>query len=121
MKKITSLLLAFSTFALFSQISFAAETWKIVPNKNVCMVTDQLFPKAQIPVEQDGKTYFGCCENCKATLATDAKVRSAIDPESKQSVDKATATIAANDEGSVLYFQNKANFEKYVKGLSKKK
>jgi len=121
MKKVASLLLSLTSLTLFSQVSFAAETWKIVPNKNVCMVTDQLFPKAQIPVEQDGKTYYGCCENCKATLATDAKVRTAIDPESKQSVDKATATIAANDEGSVLYFQNKTNFEKYLKGLSKKK
>ena len=120
MKKITSLILTLTSIFLFAQSVFAAETWKIVPNKNVCMVTDQLFAKTQIPVEQDGKTYYGCCENCKATLATDVKVRTAIDPESKQSVDKSTATIAANDEGSVLYFQNKANFEKYVKALSKK-
>lgn len=121
MKKIISLVLTLTALSFFAPTTFANETWKIVPNKNVCMVTDQHFPKTQIPVQQDGKTYYGCCENCKATLASDPKVRSAIDPESKQSVDKATATIAANEDGSVLYFKNKANFEKYVKGLSQKK
>ena len=35
----------------------------------VCMVNDQLFAKDQIPVEVEGKTYFGCCEMCKARLA----------------------------------------------------
>ncbi len=121
MKMITSFILILTGLGLFGQTALAGDNWKIVPNKNVCMVTDQLFAKVQIPVEQDGKTYYGCCENCKATLKNDAAVRTAIDPESKKSVDKATAIIAANEEGSVLYFQNKANFEKYVKNLNRPK
>lgn len=120
-KSISSLLLSLTSFAFIGQLAFAADSWKIVPNKNVCMVTDALFPKPQIPVEQDKKTYYGCCENCKATLKNDATSRTAIDPESKQPVDKATATIAANEQGSILYFQNRANFEKYIGKLKSKK
>ena len=90
-----------------------AKTLKIVPNKDVCMVTDMHFNKAQIPVEVEGKTYYGCCQNCKKTLTEDAKVRTAEDPVSHKPVDKATATIAVLEDGSVLYFENKQNVKKY--------
>lgn len=95
--------------------SAAAENLKIVENEKVCMVTDMHFPKTQIPVEVDKKTYYGCCQNCKATLSNDAKARAAVDPVSGKSVDKAKAVIAARADHSVVYFENKANFEKYAK------
>lgn len=91
----------------------AKENWKIVPNKEVCMVTNMHFARPQIPVQQAGKTYYGCCENCKATLQNDNASRVATDPLTKKSVDKAKAVIAANDTGAVLYFESRANFEKY--------
>ena len=93
--------------------------WKIVPNAEVCMVTNTHFAKPQIPVTQDGKTYYGCCQNCKATLQNDPSSREATDPVTNKSVDKSRATIAANEDGEVLYFENKKNFDRYL--VEKKK
>ena len=77
-KIIAQMLMGFGL--LLGATSFASETWKVVPNKEVCMVTNMHFGKVQIPVEKAGKTYYGCCENCKATIQNDAKSRVAIDP-----------------------------------------
>lgn len=95
--------------------ALAKETLKVVPNQKVCMVTNMVFPRDQIPVAHAGKTYYGCCENCKKTLADDASSRVAVDPVTKKSVDKATAVIGARDDGSVVYFENQASFQKYQK------
>lgn len=96
------------------------EAWRIVPNNQVCMVTNVYFERKQIPVETSGKTYYGCCENCKKTLAEDPTSRTAVDPVTKKPVDKAGAVIAANDDGEVLYFENKKSFESYAKASKKK-
>jgi YHS domain-containing protein len=88
--------------------------WKKVSNEKVCMVTDMLFAKKQIPIEVKGKTYYGCCENCKERLGKDAEVRKAVDPVSGKQVDKATASIAAGPEGDVAYFENDANMNKFI-------
>lgn len=93
--------------------ALAKAALKIVPNKDVCMVTNVHFNRTQIPVEVGGKTYYGCCENCKKTLAEDASARTAEDPVSKKPVDKASAVIAVRDDGSVLYFESKENVKKY--------
>lgn len=93
----------------------AGAEWKIVPNQEVCMVTEAHFARPQIPVPVNGKTYYGCCENCKKTLGESAEARTAKDALTGKSIDKATATIAANTAGHVLYFANKKNFEKFVK------
>ncbi len=109
--------LVLASLVLVSLISlsrvFAAETLQIVPTEKVCMVTNMVFPKTQIPVTHGGKTYYGCCENCKKTLSEDAASRFAIDPVSGKKIDKATAVIAARDDGSVIYFENKKTFDKY--------
>lgn len=97
-----------------------AEKLEIVPNQKVCMVTNMVFPRDQIPVQHSGKTYYGCCENCKQTLSQDAASRSAIDPVSKKPVDKSKAVIAAREDGTVIYFENKKNFEKYRSSGDKK-
>lgn len=88
--------------------------WSRVENKRVCMVTNAVFPRDQIPVEVGGKTYYGCCQNCKATLANDESVRFAVDPVSQKKVDKATAVIAGSVDGSVLYFENEGTFQKFL-------
>jgi YHS domain-containing protein len=90
-----------------------AEPVQRVEAKRVCMVNDSLFPKEQIAVRVGDKTYFGCCEMCKGRLANDAAVRQAVDPVSKKTVDKATAVIGAQPDGSVLYFENAANLARY--------
>lgn len=98
-----------------ARLVLASEHMTIVPTNKVCMITNMLFPRVQIPVEHDGKTYYGCCENCKKTLSEDAASRAAVDPVSGKTIDKATAVIAARDDGSVVYFENKKNFNKFLK------
>ncbi|HSG41086.1 MAG TPA: hypothetical protein VLE27_15720 [Thermoanaerobaculia bacterium] len=88
---------------------------KIEDPKKVCMVNNTVFEKDQIPVEVEGKTYYGCCEMCKETLAKDESARYATDPVTGARVDKATAVIAAQGDGTTLYFENDANFEEYAK------
>jgi YHS domain-containing protein len=85
-----------------------------VESKRVCMVTNQEFEKDQIPVVVEGRTYYGCCEGCKKTLASNAAVRTAVDPVSGKAVDKAVAVIGAKPDGSTLYFENEANLKKYA-------
>lgn len=109
--KISLFLILFSTTLSFT--AQAKETLQIVQNQKVCMVTNMVFPRDQIPVTHAGKTYYGCCENCKKTLSEDASARIAIDPVTKSKVDKASAVIAARADGSVIYFENKKTFEHY--------
>jgi YHS domain-containing protein len=98
---------------LLAAAAARAEPVQRVDAKRVCMVNDSLFPKDQIPVRVGDRTYFGCCEMCKERLANDATLRQAVDPVSKKTVDKATAVIGAQPDGSVLYFENAANLARY--------
>ncbi len=84
-----------------------------VEAKRVCMVNDTLFPRDQIPVEVEGKTYFGCCEMCKGQLEHDASTRRAVDPVSGKTVDKATAVIGAAPDGKVFYFESEKTFAEF--------
>ena len=79
------------------------------------MVTNALFEKDQIPVEVEGKTYYGCCEMCKGRLKNDPQARLATDPVSQKKVDKASAVIGANAEGKVFYFENEEHLSKFSK------
>jgi YHS domain-containing protein len=92
-----------------------AETLARVQPKRVCMVNNTVFPKDQIPVAVDGKTYFGCCEMCKGRLAQDAAIRHATDPVSGKPVDKAKAVIGATKDGKALYFESEKTFAAYQK------
>jgi len=91
----------------------AAEPIERVDAKRVCMVNNSVFPKDQIPVEVNGKTYFGCCEMCKGRLASDAGARTATDPVSGKTVDKATAVIGATPDGKVLYFESDTTYTQF--------
>lgn len=86
------------------------------PSK-VCMVNDQHMGVAQIPVAVEGKTYFGCCEMCEARLKTDPKLRFATDPATQQPVDKATAVLAMDARGKVLYFESESSMQQYAARL----
>lgn len=97
----------------------AAPLKKVEPKK-VCMVNEQYMNRDQIPVEVDGKTYYGCCAMCKDRLAKDAAKRVAIDPVSGKTVDKAKAVIGAADDGTVVYFESEKNLKKYNKQAAKK-
>lgn len=110
---------------LFGLICFtgglaASESLKVVPAKEVCMVNDTYFAKAQIPVQHEGQTYYGCCEMCKKTLAQDATARMAKDALTEKPVDKARAIIVARPDNSVLYFASQENLAKYRQKNEKK-
>lgn len=77
----------------------------------VCMVNDQRFPNVQIPVEVNGKTYYGCCQMCKAKLENVQEIRESKDPVSGGTVDKASAVIGTGPDGAVYYFENEENLK----------
>jgi len=85
-----------------------------VESKYVCMVTNQLYDKEQIPVAVDGKTYYGCCQMCEAKLKGDPSIRMATDPVSGKEVDKSTAVIGAAPDGKVYYFENAEDLKAYA-------
>ena len=86
---------------------------QVVETKYVCMINNQRFNKVQIPVEVEGRTYYGCCEMCKDKLNNDPKSRVAKDPVSGKEVDKAKAVIGATADGEVFYFENAENLKRY--------
>lgn len=106
-----ALLFAFAALA-DSDVKPSGPLTKVEP-KTVCMMNEHAMGKDQIPVEVDGKTYYGCCEMCKKGLAADAAKRVAVDPVSGKQVDKATAVIAAQEDGRVFYFENDESLAKY--------
>ncbi len=79
----------------------------------VCMINNQSYDREQIPVEIEGKTYYGCCAMCEGNLKRDPDSRSAIDPVSGNYVDKATAVIGAAPDGKVYYFENQENMNQF--------
>src|SRR5262245_45271663 len=87
-----------------------------VESKYVCMINNQRFNKEQIPVAVGNRTYYGCCQMCKDKLRNDPRSRAAIDPVSKKKVDKATAIIGVDADGSAYYFENAENLKQYKPG-----
>ena len=87
-----------------------------VDHKLVCMVNNTYMGVDQIPVVVLDKTYYGCCPKCVRDLNTDESVRSAVDPYSHASVDKAYAFITVNPDksGAILYFESEQNAKKYL-------
>jgi len=88
-----------------------------VESSYVCYVNNKYMGKEQIPVEVNGKTYYGCCQGCVGNLKNNRKVRYSTDPYTGEEVDKATAYIVVKGNGSqeVYYFRNRANYEKFKK------
>ena len=86
---------------------------QVVDAKYVCMINNQRFNKVQIPIEVEGRTYYGCCEMCKGKLGGDPKSRVAVDPVSGKEVDKAGAVIGVDADGAAFYFENAENLKRY--------
>ncbi len=115
MKKIF-LAIALALFALPAFAQGGGDTTAVLTSvkaEYVCMVNNAVFDKPQIPVEVNGKTYYGCCPMCKERLAKDVSARTATDPVSGKSVDKAEAVIGKAPDGSVYYFESEANMKRY--------
>ncbi len=107
--------LALITFFAFGTFTQAQQSSGLKPldARFVCMITNQEFTKEQIPVEVDGKTYYGCCEMCKAKIKNNAQSRVATDPVSGNEVDKAVAVIGAAPDGSIYYFESEENLNQF--------
>ncbi|MCZ6684648.1 MAG: hypothetical protein O6849_01540 [Candidatus Dadabacteria bacterium] len=115
---ISFLLLTFAiSFSTFTQADNTnqqtSSSLTEVDSKYVCMVTNQLFVKEQIPVEVEGKTYYGCCEMCEAKIKNNPQSREATDPVSGNNVDKAEAIIGATADGSIYYFESGENLAEF--------
>ncbi|MGJ1432408.1 hypothetical protein ACR79M_13390 [Sphingobacterium spiritivorum] len=86
-----------------------------VPSELVCMVNDAYMGKEQIKVDFEGKIYYGCCNMCKERIPKDAAVRTAIDPQTMKSVDKASAYIVMiGENGEVAYFESKQTYDQFI-------
>lgn len=81
----------------------------------ICMVTNRFMGSEQLPVDFDGKTYYGCCGGCVNKIIRNEAVRTGKDPVSGASVDKATAVIGIEKGGAVLYFESEETFDEYLK------
>jgi YHS domain-containing protein len=86
---------------------------RVTDVKEVCMVTDQFMGSPQIPVEVEGRTYYGCCAMCKERLNKEPAVRTARDPVSGEEVDKARAVIVQDASGKLLYFASEDTLRQY--------
>ncbi len=91
----------------------------VLNSSEVCFVNDRHMGKPQIPVNVEGKIYYGCCAGCAETLRTKRSTRFSHDPLTGSEVDKATATIAPDPRGSgkVLYFESKQTYERYLASI----
>lgn len=86
-----------------------------LPNELVCMVNDAYMAKPQIPVEVNGKTYYGCCNMCVTTLNEKETARLATDPATGGEVDKSEAYIVLlNQNGKVAYFESEKTYNSYL-------
>lgn len=110
-----------STDEINKGLNVPYEVGDIVPHDEVCMVNNIYMGRKQISVIFKERTYYGCCEMCQKRIPNEEKVRTTIDPYSKKQVDKADAIIAiANNEGRVIYFENKENYQSFFAKQNRK-
>ena len=115
-----ALMMALTTFvpAMAADTGHAHDgSWlKPAEAQYVCMMNNKVFDKPQIAIEVEGKTYYGCCPMCADKLKNDVSLRTATDPVSGESVDKASAVIGADTHGMTYYFESKENLDKFASG-----
>ena len=117
----TTILIAMMGITMFTvapqEVNAQTQPEGQVQSSFVCYVNNRYMGKEQIPVEVNGKTYYGCCQGCVGKLKNDRSQRYATDPYTKMEVDKATAFIVVNPNGSgeVLYFASEDTYKKYIK------
>lgn len=92
-------------------------TTQLNPHK-VCMSTNAFMGDYPLmPVSDVTGTYYACSEHCKDALLSNEAERYAIDPISKNRVNKAQAIICVHPDksGKVCYFESKENHLAFVK------
>jgi YHS domain-containing protein len=101
-----------------------------VERSKVCMLQDEVEPKAGTPYEFEGKTYYLCCPMCANTFKKEPeKYSKAHDPVSGQVVDKATAPVLgykdkayffASDESRAAFAQDPERYARSASGQQNK-
>jgi YHS domain-containing protein len=89
----------------------------IEPNK-VCMYSDAFMNgNAQIVVPNIDGVYYACSHQCIAALQSNEGERYAIDPVSKNRINKAKAFICLypDKSGKVCYFESKENHQTFIR------
>ena len=99
--------------AAASTIALPAGMSRVTDRSHVCMVNDFAMGRPQIPVEVGGRTYFGCCPDCKLKLETREANRVGRDPVTGEPVDKATAVIVRDESGKVYYFASEDTLRRF--------
>ena len=125
-RAITKRLLLVTAFVIIGALWFSSsvraetsvEQYKVEPGI-VCMVNDRVMGKPQIPVVVEGKTYYGCCQNCVGKLKGDASIRYAKDPVTGAMVDKSKAFILESPTGDALYFESAVTAQKFVDSMTR--
>ena len=106
LKKVTPVLLSMLALLVMSAL---AVTGNVDKKEYVCMMQDMVLGKAGIPIQYDGKTYYGCCEMCKEKIKNEPqKYTRATDLVSRKPVDKSESFIYSVD-GTAYYFGSDAN------------
>jgi YHS domain-containing protein len=79
---------------------------------------DTVMAVPAVPLESGGKTYYGCCEMCKAKIAAEPeRYTRARDPLTGAAVDKATAALLSVD-GRVHYFESEDTRTRFIGRLT---
>jgi YHS domain-containing protein len=112
-KRSLGLVLTVSLLSLLLVAAVPNERVKqVIPNR-VCMINKTLFKTTQTPVIVDGRTYYVCCDPCKAQLLEDPSARVDVDPVSGNKVDKASAFVGVDKAGNVYFFENSKNLHQF--------
>lgn len=90
-----------------------AQALQSLKHSDVCMVQNRHGIMKMIPVEINGQMYYGCCVGCVGKLKYNPAVRFAKDPVTGKEVDKASAFIIGNRDGTVTYFESKETAEQF--------
>jgi YHS domain-containing protein len=90
-----------------------AQSLQSLKHSDVCMVQNRHGIMKMIPVEVDRKMYYGCCAGCVGKLKYNSAVRFSKDPVTGKTVDKASAFIIGNKDGTVIYFESRETAERF--------
>ena len=77
------------------------------------MVDNKFMNRMQMPVEIEGKTYYGCSPKAVHNLRINSAYRTAADPVTGNKVDKAAAVLGVNEDGLVSYFESDESFARH--------
>lgn len=88
-----------------------------IAHDKICMV-DNIYQanSPTILLTVSNRSYYSCSAKATQELATKPNIRQAVDPITKNQIDKATAVIALHPkrDGTVLYFESEKTFNQYL-------